>query len=196
MPTRYRSNLAPPVRADVLADEQGRKGKPPIILDERQLRSWARLRLMNVSEQDVATLLGCTVPQLRRQLKKEPFKSIWHKGPVETKVAVLRRQFELSQMNRADTVDPRTGVVKPGGPHPGSADMAKWLGKQYLGQAERSTSEITGKDGGALLEVSDAHAELISQIDRIAERLRGDKARVINETGERLYPPGENERGD
>jgi hypothetical protein len=45
----------------------------------------------------------------------------------------------------------------------GNPTMMIWLGKQYLGQKDKTESEITGKDGAPLIPVRDIPDEEIEK---------------------------------
>lgn len=116
---RIDPDRAPPVRADELADAQGRKGLPPIVIDERKFIEWSRLRILGFGEQDLSDILGCTLAQIRKLLREEPWRSIWRRGHAETKAALLTRQVSLARIQGAAGVN-----------------MAIHLGRHYLGQVE------------------------------------------------------------
>lgn len=99
----------------------------------------SRTASINVEEIRRLSAIQCTMAEAAAffQLSKSTFRRIlatnpkakraWEQGRGQGRISLRRKQFALAGVN---------------------ATMAVHLGKQYLGQADVSKHEITGKDGG------------------------------------------------
>ena len=80
--------------------------------------------------------IGCTFPEMELVLGvssdtlQRRFAAIIKKGRQSFKTSIRRMQFETAQK--------------------GNPTMQIWLGKIYLGQSEKTITELTGLDGGAI----------------------------------------------
>ena len=79
------------------------------------------------TQSEIASVLGISVSLLEH----DPEFLRIHKKGMETGKASLRRMQYAAASG-------------------GNPTMLIWLGKQYLGQRDKSDQEITGKDGGAI----------------------------------------------
>lgn len=86
-----------------------------------------------------------------------------------------RRSKELFDMSFADYFDEKRGKGKISlrraqwqSAQKGNATLLIWLGKQYLGQKDRSATELSGPDGGPI------EAKNVSQLpdDELTSRIR------------------------
>lgn len=96
----------------------------PITVTTEMLR---RLGMLLCTQKEAAAFLGLTFMQFRRMLRKSPeARQAWDNGLEGGKVSLRRKQMRLASS---------------------SAAMAIFLGKNYLGQRDAVSNELTGKDG-------------------------------------------------
>lgn len=89
-----------------------------------EIRQLSRLQ---VTDREAAAVLGVGLQTFREMLRVDAAaRAAWEDGRELGKVSIRRNQFRLSER---------------------SADMAKWLGKQYLGQRDVQQLEMSGRDG-------------------------------------------------
>ena len=80
--------------------------------------------------EEMAGQLGVSVDALKKAMDKNPaVKAAIDYGQAHGKVSLRRKQFRLASS---------------------SASMAIHLGKQYLGQTDKSSLELSGPDGGPI----------------------------------------------
>jgi hypothetical protein len=103
-----------------------------LVVDPKQFETWAQLRFMDddetVFERKMCDLLCCSRAEFRKLLRKEPYKSLWRRGPVETEFKVKQQQIKLMSSGKG------TGAVA----------MTMFLGRNYLGQIDRRTENGKG----------------------------------------------------
>lgn len=93
-------------------------GRPKFKIDYEQ---GSKLAMIQCTQQEIATFLGCSTDTLRRDKK---FCEIYKKGQEEGKMSIRRMQFKAASG--------------------GNVTMLIWLGKQYLGQTDKmNTSGLT-----------------------------------------------------
>ena len=90
-------------------------GRPALQLDEEQVFKLARL---NVSVKDMADVLDCS-----KRVLENNYLDVINEGRANLRTSILRKQYEV-------------GVID------GNITMLIWMGKQYLGQADKNTLEI------------------------------------------------------
>lgn len=124
----------------------------------------------DISEEHVVALAkaGCTVEEMAAFLKvnkktlERRFGKAIEDGRLTRNVSLRRKQVELA-MN-------------------GDRTMLIWLGKQLLGQSEKS--QITGKDDGPIKHQHDVQAMTDEQLDKEIEKLIGPVAGATAASGE------------
>lgn len=133
---RQSENTAP---AQDAPDEQprgpGRPRRALRIIDTRpakqveiDLRQVEELAALMCSPEEASGVLGLSRATMYRYLDKdEAIKEAWDRGRQDGCVSLRRTQFKLAQS---------------------SAAMAIFLGKQYLGQRDMLSHELTGHSGG------------------------------------------------
>lgn len=104
-----------------------------------------KLAHIQCTEQEIASVIGVHRSTL---IKNEDFQSVYKEALEGGRSSLRRHQFKVAES--------------------GNPTMLIWLGKQYLGQADKQ--EIAGKDGGPIEHRIDAKDKLISAINRIATR--------------------------
>lgn len=93
-------------------------GRPRFKIDYEQVH---KLALMQCTQEEMASFLGCSVDTLHRDAK---FRGIYKAGMDEGKSSLRRLQWKAA--------------------HAGNTTMLVWLGKQYLGQRDKAEHEHTG----------------------------------------------------
>lgn len=91
-------------------DLKKKTGRPKIEIDMGLVEKLANIQC---TEEEIASVLGCSVDTLARQ---PSFAEIYKKGKEFGKSSLRRTQWKLAQSNTT---------------------MAIWLGKQYLGQTDK-----------------------------------------------------------
>lgn len=89
-----------------------------------------KLCALQCSEEEIAQFLGISVDTLARACKREfkmTFPEYFAQNRGTGKVALRRAQWQAAQR--------------------GNAALLIWLGKQYLGQKDKSQHELSGPDG-------------------------------------------------
>ncbi len=97
-------------------------GRPLALVDESQVITLAKI---NCTYEEIAAVVGCSTDTLKRR-----FADLIEKGREEGKASLRRIQFATALK--------------------GNATMQIWLGKQYLGQKDRQTQELSGLDGAPI----------------------------------------------
>lgn len=93
--------------------------RPKIIIDPVQLEKLAE---MCATQDEVAAWFNTSRAVVGHRLKREPLKGIWEKGLAKGRIALRRAQLQLA-MN-------------------GNATMQIWLGKQLLGQVDKTEQKV------------------------------------------------------
>lgn len=105
-------------------------------------RDVERLARLQCTHKEVAAFLDIRTSQFRALLANdERVKRAWERGMSMGKISLRRKQMRLASSN---------------------ASMGMFLGKQYLGQRDVVTNELTG-DGGGPVEID---ASKLSQAER------------------------------
>ena len=119
-----------------------KRGRPKIPIDYEKAE---KLASRMCSYDEIASILGVNASTLER----DPEFVRHHKKGMDSGRGILRsKQFELAIS--------------------GNATMRIWLGKQYLGQRDKSDQEITGKDGTPLIP---AHELPDTEVERRAREI-------------------------
>lgn len=110
--------------------EKNKGGRPPKLTpDEATLKIIKGLGNIQATSKECAAVLGVTEPTWIKFKQDNPeIAETLAEGQGEGLASLRRRQFKAA--------------------NDGNATMLVWLGKQYLGQADKS--ELTGKDGGPI----------------------------------------------
>lgn len=101
-----------------------RIGRPPVELDPQQVFRVARC---HSTYEEMAFILGCSVATLQRR-----FATVISLARSHEKVSLRRLQFAIAYGSTAPMGDRRKIRFKAP-----SGEMAKWLGKQHLGQRDQ-----------------------------------------------------------
>ncbi|SRR5260370_1284056 len=101
-------------------------------IDLEELKKWARA---GATYPEMAQRLGVGHATLERRLKKPEFAAALAEAKAEMIVSLRTKQVSIALG--------------------GNVTMLIWLGKQYLGQTDRSDTTHRGHDGKALLTLAD-----------------------------------------
>lgn len=119
--------------------------------------NWAdveKLCALQATEEEIAQFLGLSVDTLHRACKREyrmSFAEYFAQKRGMGKISLRRSQWQTAQK--------------------GNPALLIWLGKQYLGQKDRSAHEVSGPDG-APIETKDVSTLSNEEIDARLEKLR------------------------
>lgn len=109
-----------------------------------------KISAMQATKAEAASFFRISVSTFNKLLDKDPrAREAWERGKDNGKLTLRRKQMRLASTN---------------------AQMAIFLGKQYLDQDDKTVSEITGKDGGPL-EVADLTRLSIDERKKLKELL-------------------------
>ena len=111
-------------------------GRRPVQIDLIELE---KLCSIQCTDEDLAGFFGVTTRTIQNKRKQPEFAAAMERGKAKGRVSVRRAQFKLLEK--------------------GDSGMAKWLGKQHLGQRDITPIELTGAKGKPVelsLEVLDA----------------------------------------
>jgi len=104
------------------------RGRPRIKIDYKQVE---QLAAMQCTDEEIAAVLGVERSTIKRRKKDDDeFCTAYKKGKERGKASLRRMQFKVAEG--------------------GNATMLIWLGKQYLGQSDKTQQEISGPDGGPI----------------------------------------------
>lgn len=103
------------ITTDMCFDSVPTKGRPIKQLNEAGKEMVRKLAAVMCTEEEIASVLDVTVEVLHNRLNHDAFLESYKNGKEEGKASLRRTQFELAKKN---------------------ANMAIWLGKQYLGQKD------------------------------------------------------------
>ncbi len=101
-------------------------GRPKIEIDLKQLEALAGLQC---TDEEIAAVLGVSTDTIGRRKQEEDssFAEVYKRGKEKGKASLRRYQFEAAKK--------------------GNVTMMIWLGKQLLGQKDKSALEHSGPDG-------------------------------------------------
>lgn len=107
-------------------------GRPPkIIADEKTIAVLKALAAVGATQLEAAMHLKVSETTFEGFLgKNKEAREAWDAGPPTFKLSLRRAQMKLALS--------------------GHATMLIWLGKQYLGQRDKSDVELAGKDGNPI----------------------------------------------
>lgn len=106
-------------------------GRPKKNIDQKQFENLCGLQCTMMEICDFFDVSDKTLTAWCKRTYKKSFSEVFAQKRGKGKISLRRMQFQLAEK---------------------SAAMAIFLGKQYLGQRDEASLEITGKDGG-LVEV-------------------------------------------
>ena len=131
-------------------------GRPEKEIDLNLLE---RLASIQCTDKEIGALLGISHDTiLRRKKENEDFAYHYEKGKENGKTSLRRLQWESAKK--------------------GNVTMQIWLGKQMLGQKDKSAQEVSGPDGGPI-ETANRNLEIKPDMDpkeaasRYAQMIRG-----------------------
>lgn len=127
--------------------------KPTLSPDATTLKTIAGLGAIQATEKEVAAVMGVSTVTLTKFFKDNPeAREAYDDGKDHGKASLRRRQWAMSEKNVA---------------------MQIWLGKQWLGQKERSAHEHTGKNGAPIetVDLSKLSDKELAEYERLTLRL-------------------------
>jgi hypothetical protein len=132
-------------------------GRPRLEFDLRLVEDLGKIQS---TQAELAAVLGCHLDTVKDRLKHDPeFSAAYEKGLENGKSSLRRIQWKAALG--------------------GNTTMQIWLGKQYLGQRDMHSTELTGAKGERLIP-----SEMVVNLDEDTRTLlRGLRAR--------LAPPGQ-----
>lgn len=149
--------MTPPEEAFPDAPPKNLGGRPPkLTASDATLQQLAGLGSIQATKPEVAAVFGVTMPTLRLFFNSNPEAlAAYENGQGVGKMSLRRRQWKTSEK---------------------SAQMQIWLGKNWLGQADRSKHEHTGKDGApiATFDLSKLTSEELDAYEALALKLSAD----------------------
>ena len=111
--------------------------RPKIDIDKSQFE---KLCSIQCTEREIASYFGCSVDTIERWCKREykaNFADIYEEKRSIGTISLRRTQFRMAETNPT---------------------MAIWLGKQYLGQAERQEIAVSKNDDDTIKEMENYFA--------------------------------------
>lgn len=104
------------------------RGRPRIKIDYKQVEQLAAIQC---TDEEIAAVLGVERSTIKRRKKDDDeFCTAYKKGQQRGKASLRRMQFKAAEG--------------------GNATMLIWLGKQYLGQSDKTQHELSGPGGGPI----------------------------------------------
>jgi len=134
-------------------------GRPRLEFDLRLVEDLGKIQS---THSELAAVLGCHLDTVKERLKNDPeFSAAYEKGLENGKSSLRRIQWKAALS--------------------GNTTMQIWLGKQYLGQRDVQTTELTGAKGEQLIP-----AQMVLGLDdnmrTLLRELRGKLPRTTTET--------------
>jgi hypothetical protein len=117
--------------------------KPPLDIDAEHVRKLAELGLNNV---DIAGFFGCDESTIRKR-----FPEYLSKGRIDRRIVLHTGQYQAAK--------------------DGNIAMLIWLGKQELGQSEKSESKISGVRGPVEINLTQLDDHELGSLQTIAGKL-------------------------
>jgi len=128
------------------------RGRPRIKIDYKQVE---QLAAMQCTDEEIAAVLGVERSTIKRRKKDDDeFCTAYKKGKERGKASLRRMQFKAAEG--------------------GNATMLIWLGKQYLGQSDKTQQEISGPAGKPVqmqVDLSHLSEEELRVLESITKRL-------------------------
>ena len=103
-------------------DDIKTKGRPKRLLNELGVETIKNLASIQCTDEEIASVLGCSVDLLTNKNNREAFLEAKEAGQLSGKASLRRMQFKTAEA--------------------GNATMQIWLGKQYLGQKDKQEMAV------------------------------------------------------
>mgnify|MGYP003288016460 CR=1 FL=1 len=113
-------------KRDTYFNKVSTNGRPKLVLNEAGIQAIEDLSGYMCTREEIAAFLGCQPNTLVNEENKELFEETFKRGQENCKASLRRKQFEVGMK--------------------GHAVMLIWLGKQYLGQAEKLEAAVANDD--------------------------------------------------
>jgi hypothetical protein len=113
-------------------------GRPRIDIDWDQFE---KLCAMQCTEEEIAGFFGCTIDTINNRCKD-------HYGETFSDIFAQKRQLGKASLRRAQWTTALGRKGKAGNP-----TMQIWLGKNHLGQTDKTKTELSGEVGAPTLNV-------------------------------------------
>ena len=127
-------------------------GRPRIEFDLRLVEDLGKIQS---THSELAAVLGVSIETVKRRLKDDPeFCAVYEKGLENGKSSLRRIQWKAALA--------------------GNTTMQIWLGKQYLGQRDMHSTELTGAEGTPLIP-----AHIVTGMDDATRTLLRDLRRRL-----------------
>lgn len=111
--------------ANEFFEEVKTKGRPKKILTDEGKRVIEQLARVQCTDEEIASVVGCSVDVLTNKNNKKAFAEAKEKGIQSGKASLRRLQYKAAEA--------------------GNPTMLVWLGKQYLGQTDKQEIETNGQ---------------------------------------------------
>lgn len=122
------------IEGQVTEAKRGPKGPSKPLTDQDFNRMLTMMRI-HCTQTEICQVLEMSDTTLNRRLQErgyDNFEDCFKKHNGEGKASLRRMQWEAAEN--------------------GNSTMLVWLGKQYLGQRDKINAEITGEDGGPIIQ--------------------------------------------
>jgi len=132
-------------------------GRPRLTFDLKLVEDLGKIQS---TQAELAAVLGCSLDTVKDRLKNDPeFSAAYEKGLENGKSSLRRIQWKSALA--------------------GNTTMQIWLGKQYLGQRDMRSTELTGAEGKPLIP-----AHIVTGMDEGTRTLLRDlRGRLPRATG-------------
>lgn len=114
-----------------------------------------KLASIGATQPEMAKWFGVSLSTIEKRLRRKEYRALLAKGEARFVISIRRKQAQLAEE--------------------GNATMLIWLGKQYLGQRDKSDNVHHGHDGKALLTLADVDRIIMEGREREAEDRAGWK---------------------
>lgn len=163
--------MTPPEEDFTDAPAKNMGGRPPKLEPDQKTFDFLKgLGSIQATKPEVAAVMNVTLPTLRKFFNENPEAVAAYEGGMAMgKMSLRRRQWKTSEK---------------------SAQMQIWLGKNWLGQSDRSKHEHTGKDGGPIAVVDPAALAALSDEELEAYERLCIKLGTAVSTGDAGGDPG------
>lgn len=121
------------VEIDVFFEKKATKGRPKKILTEDALKLIENLSRIMCTDEEIASILGCSRDIFYNPDNEELFRQAIEKGKANGKQSLRRKQYEVAMK--------------------GNSSMLIWLGKQWLGQTDKVEQTTSFEDLTPLAEL-------------------------------------------
>lgn len=111
---------------DVFFEKVPTKGRPKKVLTEDALRIIQGLAKIMCTDEEIASILGCSRDIFYNPENKELYRQAIEKGNANGKQSLRRKQYDIAMK--------------------GNSSMLIWLGKQWLGQTDKVEQTTSFED--------------------------------------------------